>query len=280
MHNWLKRNGQGLVPAHRSRRVIHLDKRGRRQHSVPALCCEVLGGLCIVYCLGIGMAGFGTYFFLIWGFMGVAFIGTGALLRREGILDFIPGWARRLVLGILFLGLFLFGMVEGLILSQYNAQARDGADYLIVLGAQWKSTGPSEVLRRRLDKAADYLSRNPGTKVIVSGGQGGNEAITEASGMRAYLMDAGIDESRILLEDKSENTYENLVFSGAFLDRGTDNVVVVTNNFHMFRALGIARKQGYTHVEGLAAKSVLGMGPNNLLREFFGVVKDFFVGHL
>ena len=174
----------------------------------------------------------------------------------------------------------LKGMVEGLILSQYNAQARDGADYLIVLGAQWKSTGPSEVLRRRLDKAADYLSRNPGTKVIVSGGQGGNEAITEASGMRAYLMDAGIDESRILLEDKSENTYENLVFSGAFLDRGTDNVVVVTNNFHMFRALGIARKQGYTHVEGLAAKSVLGMGPNNLLREFFGVVKDFFVGHL
>ncbi|MCI9142979.1 MAG: YdcF family protein, partial [Lachnospiraceae bacterium] len=56
--------------------------------------------------------------------------------------------------------------------------------------------------------------------------------------------------------------------------------VIVTNNFHMFRALGIARKQGYANVEGLAAGSVLGMGPNNLLREFLGVVKDFLVGNL
>ena len=57
-------------------------------------------------------------------------------------------------------------------------------------------------------------------------------------------------------------------------------VVIVTNNFHVFRALGIARKQGYANVEGLAASSVLGMGPSNLLREFLGVLKDFIVGNL
>ena len=154
------------------------------------------------------------------------------------------------------------------------------AEYLIVLGARWKSAGPGEVLRRRLDKAVSYLEQNPDTRVIVSGGQGDNEAISEAEGMRGYLLQAGIEESRILVEDASSNTYENLVFSGELLDRENDKVVIVTNNFHVFRALSIAKKQGYHKAEGLAASSVLGMGPNNLLREFLGVLKDFWVGNL
>ena len=98
--------------------------------------------------------------------------------------------------------------------------------------------------------------------------------------MRGYLLQAGIEESRILVEDASSNTYENLVFSGELLDRENDKVVIVTNNFHVFRALSIAKKQGYHKAEGLAASSVLGMGPNNLLREFLGVLKDFWVGNL
>ena len=167
-----------------------------------------------------------------------------------------------------------------MILSQYNANAESGADYMVVLGAQWKSSGPSEALRRRLDTAAAYLRQNPGTKVVVSGGQGGDESISEAAGMKQYLMNAGIEEERILTEDKSSNTYENLVLSGEYLDRRNDRVVIVTNNFHMFRALKIAQKQGYANVEGLAADSVLGMAPHNLLREFFGVAKDFAVGNL
>ena len=70
------------------------------------------------------------------------------------------------------------------------------------------------------------------------------------------------------------------MFSGRLLDPENDKVVIVTNNFHVFRAICIAEKQGYRNVEGMAAGSVAGMAPHNLLREFFGVVKDFLLGNL
>ena len=151
---------------------------------------------------------------------------------------------------------------------------------MIILGAQWKTSGPSYVLQKRLDKAIEYLNANPETKVIVSGGQGYNEPISEAEGMQGYLETAGIDPERILVEDASTNTTQNLIFSGELLDKSEDSVVVITNNFHMFRALAIARKQGYAHVEGLSAGTYPVTVPNNLLREAFGVVKDFMANHL
>ena len=272
-----------LIPRERSRRVICLEKRGKGQKKKrfpgAAVFC-ILGIGCLIYCGGIAILGFGTWFFLIWGCLGLMCLVLAAILRSEGLMAAIPGWIKGLCCGIFLAGLLLFGTVEGMILSQYTAQAKPGADYCIVLGAQWKTTGPSEVLRRRLDKAAAYLMENPDTKVIVSGGQGSNEIMPEAAGMRDYLVNAGIEEECILVEDRSSNTYENLIFSGEFLDPVNAKVVIVTNNFHVFRALGIARKQGYANVEGLAASSVLGMGPNNLLREFLGVLKDFIVGNL
>ena len=82
------------------------------------------------------------------------------------------------------------------------------------------------------------------------------------------------------MEDASTNTTQNLIFSGELLDKSEDSVVVITNNFHMFRALAIARKQGYSHVEGLSAGTYPVTVPNNLLREAFGVVKDFMANHL
>ena len=116
--------------------------------------------------------------------------------------------------------------------------------------------------------------------MIVSGGQGNNEDMTEAAGMRNYLLDAGIANSRILVEDASTNTYENLIFSSKHVDKEQDRVVIVTSNFHVFRALKIAEKQGYENPEGLAASSVIGMLPNNMLREFVGVLKDYIMGNL
>ena len=251
-----------------------------KRYVVPARIFAVLGVGSIFYCAGIAVAGFGTLFFLIWGGIGVFFLILSAAFYNEKLMKAIPGWMKGICIGVFCMGLLLFGIVEGLILSQYHAPAGPGADYVIVLGAQWKTTGPSEVLRRRLIQAANYLAGNPDTKVIVSGGQGGNEVMPEAAGMKDYLVTIGIDEERILVEDQSSNTYENLVFSGRYLDRQQDRVVIVTNNFHMFRAISIAKKQGYANVEGESAGSLFGMGPNNLLREFLGVLKDFWVGNL
>ena len=240
----------------------------------------ILGVISILYCIGIAAAGFGTYFFLVWGLIGVLSLLLAALLANRELVARLPVWLKIIAMVLFCLGLVLFGTVEGMILTQFHASPEPGADYVILLGAQWKPHGPSEVLRRRLDSAAKYLEQNPDTAVIVSGGQGSNEPISEAAGMRQYLVDIGIDEERILMEDRSTNTMENLVFSSNLLDKQNDRVVIVTNNFHVFRAMQIARKQGYAKAVGLAASSVASFLPNNMLREFVGVLKDFLMGNM
>lgn len=239
----------------------------------------VLGILCIVYCITIGVNGFGTKFFLIWGAMGAAFLFIGLILTRGEFLASLPKWLKVTAVSGFYAAVILFVVVEGLIFSMYSGNAQPGADYLIVLGAQWKKSGPSEVLRRRLDSAVDYLKENPDTLAVVSGGKGSDEVIAEAEGMRQYLINAGIAGERILTEDRSTNTRENLAFSAGLIDKENGRTVIVTNNFHVFRAVKIADKQGY-RAEGLAAGSVAWMAPNNLLREFLGVLKDFCMGNL
>lgn len=278
-----KKNGSGdLIPFEKSRHVIYLEERGREKKKIriSSVLLAVTGLLCIAYCAGIYLVGFGSLFFLAWGAIGIICILAAVLLSSKRVMDAIPGWLKGIVLGIVCAGLVLFFAVEGLILSQYNATAAPGADYCLILGAQLKADGPSEVLRRRLDRAIEYLNENPATKVIVSGGQGRNEPAAEAVGMKEYLVNAGISEDRILLEPLSRNTYENLTYSKSLIDPADARVVIVTNNFHVFRALKIAEKQGYTNVEGLAASAVAGLLPNNLLREFAGVLKDFIFGNL
>lgn len=239
----------------------------------------VAGLLCILYCISVYFVGFGTKFFLVWGMIGTVLIVGSFLQWKWKLFSKLPRWMKRICGIVLCVGVVLFLLIEGLIFSQFHAQASAGADYCIILGAQWKTYGPSNVLQRRLDKAIEYLNANPETRVIVSGGQGGNEPITEASGMRQYLIDHGIAAERILMEDKSRNTDENLRFSAAFVDLKEDRVVIVTNNFHVYRAVKIAKKKGY-RAEGLAATSLPALLPNNLLREFLGVLKDFLVGNL
>ena len=176
-------------------------------------------------------------------------------------------------------GLAAFVVVESLIFTEFGAKAQPGADYCIILGAQMKANGPSNTLQRRLDRALVYLRENPETLAIVSGCQGSNEPVSEARGMYDYLVGAGIAPERILLEEASRNTCENLEFSGKLINRQENSVVLVTNNFHMFRALRLAEGAGYGHVQGLAASAYPWTLPNNLLREFMGVVKDFLAGH-
>lgn len=272
-----------LIPFEKSKRVIQLDRRGRdvKKNALLAKIFAVLGALCLIYCVAILLfVGYGTKFFLIWGVFAAAFGMMALVFQHQKWLERLPQWLKRCFVGCCAVGLLFLGIVEGMILSQFAATAQPGADYVIVLGAQWKTNGPSYVLQKRLDTALEYLRENPDTKVIVSGGQGDNEHISEAQGMYDYLLAAGIDEERIFMEDQSTNTYENLVFSSALLDKENDRVVLVTNNFHVFRAVKIAERQGYTAVEGLAAGSYPAMIPNNLLREFFGVIKDFWVGNL
>lgn len=272
-----------LIPREKSKKVIYLDPRGRGvgQKHYGAGILYVLAVLSLLYCVGIGLfVAFGSYFFLIWGMIGAFCTAWAWVLTHRNVYDRIPRWLHITFRSLVVAGMVLLLIIEGMIVSEFRATAQAGADYVIILGAQWKTSGPSYVLQKRLDKAIEYLNANPETKVIVSGGQGYDEPISEAEGMKGYLEAAGIEPERILMEDASTNTTQNLIFSGELLNKSDDSVVIITNNFHMFRALAIARKQGYTHVEGLSAGTYPITVPNNLLREAFGVVKDFMANHL
>ncbi|MDE7277605.1 MAG: YdcF family protein, partial [Lachnospiraceae bacterium] len=181
---------------------------------------------------------------------------------------------------VMALGVLLFIIVEGCIISSYRAKGEPNLDYLIVLGAQVKEKGPSAALKFRLDTAYDYLVENENTLCIVSGGQGANEPHSEAQGMYDYLVERGIAKERIIMEDKSTDTSENIAFSSVFLDMEKDRVGIVTNNFHVFRGVHLAKHQGIRNVCGIAAPSNIYFQLNNMVREFFGILKDLVCGNL
>ena len=130
---------------------------------------------------------------------------------------------------------------------------------MIVLGAGLRNGAPSLILRRRLNAAIDYLQERGDIPVIVSGGLGRGENITEAEAMFRYLSEHGIKDDLIWKEEKSTSTRENLIFSLAImeangLDADNTKVAVVSNEFHLFRAKLIAGKEGIDAI-GVAAKT-------------------------
>lgn len=243
----------------------------------------IIGILCMLYGIMVLMAGSGTIFWVIWEIIGAAIIGS-LWIRESGLINKIPKYMVYGVRGLVVLGMLYIIVCCILMGTQFSSNGEKDLDYIIVLGAQVRTTGPSIVLKYRLDKAVEYLNDNPDTTCIVSGGQGGNEPTAEASVMRDYLVDKGIDENRILVEDKSLNTIQNIEFSKKIIEDDCngdyDNVGILSNNFHVFRGTAIARKQGLNGVCGIAASSHPRFLPNNMLRECFGILKDFIQGNM
>ena len=152
-------------------------------------------------------------------------------------------------------------------------------DAVIVLGAGVNGETPSAALWSRIRAAEDYLEIHPDVPVVLSGGQGAGEAISEAEAMRRALWkEDGAENARLLLEERSTNTAENFRFSKALLeerglDTGTATIAVVTNDFHCFRAHMIARRQGLKTIDVPAELPWWWLTANYYLREAFAVVK-------
>jgi uncharacterized SAM-binding protein YcdF (DUF218 family) len=215
--------------------------------------------------------GSGTGFFAVWIGLAVIF-GFFSMAAKKNLWNCLPACIRIALIVLFCLGLVIFVVIEGCIFSGFHEKGKDNLDYIIVLGAQVYENGPSTVLQFRLDKAIEYLTDNPETICIVSGGQGYNEPFPEAVGMAAYLEDNGISEERIILESESSNTEENIANSMVLIEE-TASVGIVTNNFHVFRAVQTAKSEGLENVCGIAADTTKLYLPNNMLREFFGEVK-------
>ena len=118
---------------------------------------------------------------------------------------------------------------------------------VVVLGCQVRGDTPSLLLKKRIDTAFEYLKENPNAKCVTSGGQGSDENISEAECIKKYLVEMGIDENRIYIENKSVNTNENISFSAEIIKKNglNENMAIVTDGFHEMRAALIAKRMGY-----------------------------------
>lgn len=175
-----------------------------------------------------------------------------------------------------------FCIVSGLIAGRIADKPEPGADCVIVLGAAVRGENLSATFRARLDCAYDYLAENPETKVIVTGGMGSGESVTEASAAKRYLAGRGIAQERIYMEDRSTSTQENLLFSKEILAREFDEdarLILVSSDYHLYRARLVAKKQGLD-VETMGNRSIIYLIPNFYLREYVAVLGYWMLGRM
>lgn len=176
-----------------------------------------------------------------------------------------------------------FILIEGLIIYHASKTSEEKADVLIILGARLYGRTPSPSLQFRLDEGYAYLRDNPETIAVVSGGMGRGEEITEASAMRDYLIQKGISKERILTEERSFNTYENIDFSIKVLmeklpelDLKALTFGIVSNDYHVFRGTLMAKEKGLTAF-GIPAKTPPTTLVKGYLREYLSVLKYLIV---
>jgi uncharacterized SAM-binding protein YcdF (DUF218 family) len=164
-----------------------------------------------------------------------------------------------------------------------NASAGPVPSAIIILGSGSPNCEVSPTLAARLEDGLQQARRFPAAAVVVSGGQDfGQLQCTEAGIMGDYLLAHGLAPGRLIREDRSTSTAENLHFSRQLLaQRGirmTDPVIVVTSDFHLMRAERIARKAGFASVSGAAAPTPLYIRYNAWLREYFAYISGWLLG--
>lgn len=245
----------------------------------------ILSLICLIYwVVMVSYASLGTSFAVAWLAVGILF-GLFAVL---GFLDYrkvikMSIWIKRSIVIFISVCAFVFAIVEGMIIAQMFKKPQENLEYVIVLGAQVRGTTITKTLRKRLDVAVEYLDANPDTIAIVSGGKGDGEDLSEAQCMYDYLVENGIDSDRVIMEDKSTSTDENIRFSMAIIEEeyeGEDlDVGIITNNFHVYRTVKVCEKKGY-EVDGISADSDNILFANYMVREFFALVQYKLTGKI
>lgn len=185
--------------------------------------------------------------------------------------------AYRALLCLFCAAITVFSVLELQITGYDETDTETPVSAVVILGAGVNGTEPSLSLYVRLTAALDYLEDKPEIPVVVTGGQGGGEDITEAQCMADWLIAHGVAENRIILEEQATNTRENIEFSKAVLERigvdTTGNIAVVTADYHLYRA---HLYWGMPWMVPVAAKMPAFYWPltlNYYIREAFAVAK-------
>lgn len=154
--------------------------------------------------------------------------------------------------------------------AYFNKPPETGEIAVIVLGGGIRGDQPSLMLRKRLDAARGYMLENTEAYCIVTGNQGPDEIMPESVVMKNYLVSAGIPPERVIVEDKSTNTRENLKFAAGLMPDKNAPAVVVTDGFHQLRANFYARKASLT-AYGISSVTPWGLLPSYWIREMMGL---------
>jgi len=223
---------------------------------------------------GISLIGIHSVFFLI--------LGLCLVLKQN---DLLPEriWisAKTLMLFFVF-WLGSFALVGCLIMANSGDTALERPDYVMILGAGLDGNKPNRLLQKRLETGLAYLKVHPEVPVIVSGGQGPGETISEAQAMQNYLLQQGIGSERILLEDRSQSTQENFFYTARLLEgagvKHPANFLIITSDFHIFRSKILAQRNGFVYGT-MKAPTPGYLLPANLLREYFALGKSIIFDH-
>ena len=220
-----------------------------------------LGVLCIAYFIVIVVyAGIGTSFAFIWLFFAALLFflvyGRGYYSRN---MDRIPRWVPVSVVTTCVAGVVALAVLCVLVFLGAASSDKKNLDYVIVLGARVKEHTVSNSLKKRLDKAIEYAQENPDTILVLSGGRGPGEDVSEAEVMRQYLEYNGVRPEQLLIEDRSVSTVENIAYSKARLT---------------------AEKWGFDNVYGISADSDPVLFIHLCVRECASIVKDRLMGNM
>ena len=160
--------------------------------------------------------------------------------------------------------------------DEYDGTFKD--ETVVTLGCKVNGNRPSRQLRHRLEATVDFLKENPSAKCIVTGGQGTNEVMPESKVMKEYLVEKGISEKRIFMEDKSTDTKENLEYAKKVAKENKLNkkFIIVTESYHEYRANKYAKELGISSM-GYPAKTERWLWLSYWCREMFALVRDVFV---
>ncbi len=240
---------------------------------VPALCLFLAAGLTHHFASGA------------YRFVGRVLLAFAVLALLWGLGAYgSPAWKRALrgsAIVLAIAGAMCFAVLEGLVLAGDRTEIQEEPQVMVILGAQVKPWGPSVLLKDRLDTALDYWREHPELPLVVSGGQGSDEPMSEAQCMYDYLTEQGVPGEQIWMEENSRNTVQNFRETARLLEkRGMEpeetHILVVSNGFHLTRARMLADRNGFAHVSTLAAPSSdLPARVNSYVREAPALLKSW-----
>jgi len=268
---------------------------------------SILSFLCLAYYGVIAVyAGVSTSFSIIWVILSAVFaIMTLVIHYYPLIRERVPLKLEISVITVVAAVFAVFVLVEILMGINIISLRKQSADYVVVLGSQVHGKTINKTLQYRLDKAFEYSKVHPNTIFVLSGGQCPGEDVSEASLMYNYLKEKGVPEHQMMREERSTNTYENMIYSKSMIDNREVNrrawiknlmaqsgylvppdeevtirVGIITSNFHIFRSKSIAKEVGIENVSGIAAKTDPVLFLHFCVRECFAILKDSFVGNM